>query len=75
MFNAIWKHLTEVLLKDTKVESKLSRILSEHNAFLSSRSLLYVGNKENLQMLTNNIKSGKKKLYCKFRTAIYVRGA
>ena len=58
MFDAIWKHLNEVLLKDTEKESKYSRILSEHDAFLSSRSLLYVGNKDKLQTLTSNINSG-----------------
>ena len=58
MFNAIWKHLNEVLLKDSKPESKFSRIKAEHDAFLSSRSLLYVGNDDILQQLTSNINSG-----------------
>ncbi|XP_052060988.1 TPR repeat-containing protein DDB_G0287407-like [Mytilus californianus] len=57
MFNDIWKYLTEVLLKDARVESKSSRINSEHDAFLSSRSLLYVGNESYIQKLTANINS------------------
>ncbi|XP_076111481.1 TPR repeat-containing protein DDB_G0287407-like isoform X2 [Mytilus galloprovincialis] len=55
MFNDIWKYLTEVLLKDAEVESKSSRINSEHDAFLSNRSLLYVGNEDYIKKLTANI--------------------
>lgn len=58
MFNDIWKYLTEVLLKDAEVESKSSRINSEHDAFLSNRSLLYVGNEDYIKKLTANINLG-----------------
>lgn len=58
MFNDIWKYLTEVLLKDAEVESKSSRINSEHDAFLSNRSLLYVGNEDYIRKLTANINLG-----------------
>ncbi|KAK3086865.1 hypothetical protein FSP39_024606 [Pinctada imbricata] len=59
MFDAIWKHLTEVLIKDTDSQSQSARSLrlAQHDAFLVSRLKMYGDMSENFKILNQLISS------------------
>ena len=58
MFEAIWKHLTEVLIKDPPSLSKRQVELGQHSAFLTSRCGLYLGEEEHITILDRNLHEG-----------------
>lgn len=60
MFEAIWKHLNDVLLADQS-DGDLGRresLALQHNAYLSSHLGLYLGGDEYLRTLDTYMKSG-----------------
>jgi hypothetical protein len=60
MFEAIWKYLTEVLLKDnTSAQQSVREIeLFEHDAFCDTRSSVFVGGENHHHFLNQYISQG-----------------
>lgn len=61
MFNAIWKHLNEVLLVDNKDVKKSKHLIiqEQHDAFLKNRSSMYIGGEEYVTELMKNLDQGR----------------
>jgi len=62
MFDIIMEHLTDVLLKDAKVEGKASlsyELRLQHDAFMASRSNVYVHGDAYMKTLNHQLLSGR----------------
>ena len=62
MFDIIMEHLTDVLLKDAKMEGKASlsyELRLQHDAFMASRSNVYVHGDAYMKTLNHQLLSGR----------------
>lgn len=60
MFDAIWKFLNNVLpeLQTVTTETKRSKLLAQHDAFLASRHKMYGVGDKNIRSLLNLLNEG-----------------
>ena len=61
MFDAIMKHLNEVLLVDLVVKSlsKREELLAQHDAFLASRCNIFVGGEKLMKQFDKQLAQGE----------------
>ncbi|XP_041351126.1 TPR repeat-containing protein DDB_G0287407-like [Gigantopelta aegis] len=57
IFDAVYKHLNEVLLKESPNVSKRDADLAQHDAFIANRSLLFVGGDVSVGVLNKHLES------------------